>query len=178
MPHSTTGVSPAEMLMGRKPRSRLDLLHPDIRSRVQNEQIKQKEIHDQHAVDRRLQPGDTVYAREFGKQHRWGPGVITAQTGPVSYTVQLDDQREVRRHQDQVIQRAPQVSRTEPRSTNVNVEAGTAPSGITESTFESMEDNRQADANLSAQPAIDQQADPGELRRYPHRERRTPNFYY
>ena len=177
-PHSTTGVSPAEMLMGRKPRSRLDLLHPDIRSRVQNEQIKQKEIHDQHAVDRRLQPGDTVYAREFGKQHRWGPGVITAQTGPVSYTVQLDDQREVRRHQDQVIQRAPQVSRTEPRSTNVNVEAGTAPSGVTESTFESMEDNRQADANLSAQPAIDQQADPGERRRYPHRERRTPNFYY
>ena len=178
-PHSTTRVSPAEMLMGRKPRSRLDLLHPDIRSRVQNEQVKQKEIHDQHAVDRRLQPGDTVYAREFVKQHRWGPGVITVQTGPVSYTVQLDDQREVRGHQDQVIQRAPQVSRTEPRSTNVNVEAGTAPSGVTESTLESMEENRQADPNLSAHPAIDQQADPGEkLRRYPHRERRTPNFYY
>ena len=52
MPHSTTGVLPAEMLMGRKHRSRLDLLHPDSRSKVQNEQIKQKEIHDQHAVDR------------------------------------------------------------------------------------------------------------------------------
>ena len=167
------------MLMGRKPRSRLDLLHVDIRRRVQNEQIKQKEIHDQHAVDRRLKPGDTVYAREFGKQHRWGPGVITAQTGPFFYTVQLDDQREVHRHQDHVIQRVPQVSRTEPRSTNANVDAGTAPSGVTESRFESMEENRQADPNLSSQPAIDQQADPGEeLRRYPHKERRTPNFYY
>ena len=166
------------MLMGRKPRSRLDLLHPDIRSRVKNEQIEQKEIHDQHAVDRRLQLGDTVYARQFCKQQRWGPGVITAQTGPVSYTVQLDDQREVRRHQDQVIQRE-QVSRTEPISTNVNFEAGTAPSGVTKSRFESMEEKRQADPNLSAQVAIDQQADPGEeLRRYPQRGRRTPNFYY
>ena len=113
-------------------------------------------------MDRRLQPGDTAYAREFGKQHRWGPGVITAQTGPVSYTVQLDDQREVRRHQDQVIQRAPQVSRTEPRSTNASVQAGIAPLGVSESRFESMEENRQADPNLSAQPAIDQQADPEE----------------
>ena len=130
-------------------------------------------------MDRRLQPGDAVYAREFGKQQRWGPGVITAQTGPVSCTVQLDDQREVRRHQDQVIQRAPQVCRTELRSTNVNFEAGTAPSGVTESRFESMDENRQADPNLSAQPAIDQQADPGEeLRRSPQRGRRTPNFYY
>ena len=33
-PHSTTGVSPAEMLMGHEPRSRLDFLHQDIRSRV------------------------------------------------------------------------------------------------------------------------------------------------
>ena len=34
-----------------------------------------------------------------------------------------------------------------------------------------MEENRQADSNFSAQPAIDQQADPGEeLRRYPQRE--------
>ena len=30
-PHSTTGIAPAEMLMSRKPRSRLDVLHPDVR---------------------------------------------------------------------------------------------------------------------------------------------------
>ena len=28
-PHTTTGRSPAELLLGRQPRSRLDLLHPD-----------------------------------------------------------------------------------------------------------------------------------------------------
>ena len=29
-PHSTTGATPAELLMGRQPHSRLDLLHPDV----------------------------------------------------------------------------------------------------------------------------------------------------
>ena len=33
-PHSTTGISPAEMLMGRRPRSRLDLVVPDMNSKV------------------------------------------------------------------------------------------------------------------------------------------------
>ena len=30
----TTGRSPAELLLGRQPRSRLDLLHPDVSGRV------------------------------------------------------------------------------------------------------------------------------------------------
>lgn len=33
-PHSTTGVAPAELLMGRRPRCHLDLLHPSVESRV------------------------------------------------------------------------------------------------------------------------------------------------
>ena len=33
-PHATTGVSPAEVLLGRQPRSRLDLLHPDLAQKV------------------------------------------------------------------------------------------------------------------------------------------------
>jgi hypothetical protein len=53
-PHSTIGIAPAEMLMSRKPRSRLDVLHRDVRQRVQNQQKKQKELHDQRAVDRQL----------------------------------------------------------------------------------------------------------------------------
>ena len=35
-PHTTTGYSPAEMLMGRRPRSHLDLLHPDIGKKLKN----------------------------------------------------------------------------------------------------------------------------------------------
>ena len=37
-PHSTTGISPAEMLMGRRPRSCLDLIVPDMSSKIQQKQ--------------------------------------------------------------------------------------------------------------------------------------------
>ena len=48
-PQATTGVSPAELLMGRRIRTHLDLLYPDIQQRVRNKQICQKEDHDAHA---------------------------------------------------------------------------------------------------------------------------------
>ena len=104
-PQTTTAIAPAELLLGRKPRACLDLIHPDIREKVQNGQRKQKQLHDQHAVGRQLRPGDAVYSREFGKQQKWRQGVIGTQTGPVSYTVLLDDDHEVPRHQDHVIRR-------------------------------------------------------------------------
>ena len=49
-PHTTTGVSPAELLMGRQLRSHLSLLHPDltIHDRVTNRQQNQKDNHDSH----------------------------------------------------------------------------------------------------------------------------------
>ena len=72
---------------------------------MQNEQRKQKELHDRHAVGREFCPGDAVYSREFGKQQKWRQGVIGAQTGPVSYAVLLDSDHEVHRHQDHVIRR-------------------------------------------------------------------------
>ena len=39
-PQSTTGKSPAELLCGRKLRSTLDLIHPDIQGRVRGKQEK------------------------------------------------------------------------------------------------------------------------------------------
>ena len=41
-PQTTTGVSPAELLLGRRPRSRLDLLKPHTADRVEKNQLKQK----------------------------------------------------------------------------------------------------------------------------------------
>ena len=45
-PHSSTGVAPAELLMGRCLRSRLDLLKPDSSTTEQDHQLKQKLSHD------------------------------------------------------------------------------------------------------------------------------------
>jgi len=47
-PHSTTGMAPAEMLIGRRLRSRLDLLKPSTEQRIANKQQQQRKTHDKH----------------------------------------------------------------------------------------------------------------------------------
>ena len=51
-PHSTTGATPAQLLIERQLRSPLDLVKPDLKGRVVNEQLKQKRRHDDHACVR------------------------------------------------------------------------------------------------------------------------------
>ena len=41
-PQSTTGVSPSELLLSRRPRCRLDLVKPNIRQTVENKQLSQR----------------------------------------------------------------------------------------------------------------------------------------
>lgn len=48
MPQTTTGQTPAEMLMDQTPKAHLDLLHPDIKALVAWKQEKQKESYDHH----------------------------------------------------------------------------------------------------------------------------------
>lgn len=43
---NTTGLSPAEMLMSRRPRSMFDLLLPDLKTKMEKKQWKQKAYHD------------------------------------------------------------------------------------------------------------------------------------
>ena len=64
-PHATTTQSPAEMLLGRRPRSILDLLHPDTATQVHKSQARQKLNHDRHVRERTFTVGDRVYVRDF-----------------------------------------------------------------------------------------------------------------
>ena len=101
-PHATTGVSPAELMFGRRIRTRLDLLKPDLSRTVRARQEHQKKTHDAHARPRDLVIGATVYAKNFGQGPPWLPGVIKDLTGPVSYTVEVEDGGIFRRHVDHV----------------------------------------------------------------------------
>ncbi|XP_056589597.1 uncharacterized protein K02A2.6-like [Triplophysa dalaica] len=101
-PQTTTGLSPAEMLMGRKLRCTLDKIHPDFTSKMEGKQQVQKEHHDQHVRSRYFEVGDIVYTRNFGYGPKWVPGVIQDITGPVSYKVALGNAQVVRRHVDQL----------------------------------------------------------------------------
>ena len=67
-PQTTTGLSPAELLMGRRLSLRLDLMVPSVSRRVQRSQSQQKVTHDFHASDHEVAEGDRVYARNFAPQ--------------------------------------------------------------------------------------------------------------
>nr|XP_033495922.1 uncharacterized protein K02A2.6-like [Epinephelus lanceolatus] len=107
-PQSTTGLSPAEMMMGRKLRCTLDLIHPDLKKKVESKQASQKAHHDQHAKERNFAAGDSIYTRNYGCGPKWVPGLIQEITGPVSYTVLLGNGKVVRRHVDQLFSRPEQ----------------------------------------------------------------------
>ena len=51
-PQTNTGVSPAELLLGRKIKSRLDILRPAVEDRVVQRQSQQKANHDKKSRDR------------------------------------------------------------------------------------------------------------------------------
>lgn len=103
-PHTTTGVTPAEFLMNRKLRTKLDFVKPEVRERVENRQKKFKHYHGSHAKGRTFREGDAVIVKCF-PSGQWKCGEITHKTGPVSYRVELPDGGIARRHVDHIKQR-------------------------------------------------------------------------
>lgn len=100
LPQTTTEKSPAELLMGRQIRTRLDKIYPDPSARVMKKQDEMKANHDRHAKERYFEVGEEVYVSMLGKG--WVSGVITAITAPLSYTVRLEDDRVLKRHVDHI----------------------------------------------------------------------------
>ena len=90
-PHSTTGISPAELLQGRRLRSHLDLLQPHLQSKIQESQERQKTKHNQGARSRTFQVSDLVWIRNFGQGQKRLPGTVLSIRAPLSYVIKLDD---------------------------------------------------------------------------------------
>ena len=107
-PHSTTGVPPAQLLLGRIPRSQLDLLKPELATKVQGKQEAQKKNHNIHAKPREFHVGDLVFVKDFPSGKTWLPGSVSEVRGPLSYYFTLLDGRVVRRHVDHIRSRSSQ----------------------------------------------------------------------
>lgn len=101
-PQSTTGISPSELLLGRRPRSRLDLLKPNTAERVERNQQKQKDRHDQSSRERNFAVGEDVFVWNYLQGDQWLPGSIEQKTGPVSYRVKLTNGKVIHCHHDQI----------------------------------------------------------------------------
>ena len=82
-PQSTTGESPAQLRWRRSLRSHLDLLRPDVATRVRLAQSRQKKQHDQHSRMRTVKLGDAVSVRNYSRGSKWVPGTIIQETGPL-----------------------------------------------------------------------------------------------
>ena len=89
-PHSTTGSTPAELLLGRRPCTQLDLVLPSMTSKVLKKQQAQKESHDKRSKDRQFAIGDWVYARKFPSNDDWVCETIIKANGPLSFVVELE----------------------------------------------------------------------------------------
>ena len=104
VPHSTTQVAPAALLIKRQHRTKLDLLKPaKTKEIVHRKQQAQVERHWQRVKERTFRPGDNVLARNYNNSPKWFPAIILEHTGPVSYTVQTIDDIVWRRHTDQLL---------------------------------------------------------------------------
>eukprot|EP00079_Xenopus_tropicalis_P032197 XP_017945968.1 PREDICTED: uncharacterized protein LOC108645361 [Xenopus tropicalis] len=101
-PSTSTGCSPAELLMNRRLKTCLDRLHPDLASDLQNKQEDQFHKNAQTSTVRMFEAGNSVYARNYAMGPKWIPAVIVEATGPVSYKVKIADGRVIRRHVDQL----------------------------------------------------------------------------
>ena len=101
-PHSTTGVSPAVLLLRGCPCSHFDFMVPNLASKVRNKQSAQKTHHDKKSKLQTFTMGSNVLVHNFstGPGPEWLLGTVVNFQGPVSYIVKLSDGRHIRRHVD------------------------------------------------------------------------------
>ena len=84
--------------MGGQLRSHLDLIQPQLCSRLHASQERKKLNHDLHAWFRVFEANNAIFVRGFAQGVKWLPGTIVSHCGPLSYLVKLQDGRQCHRH--------------------------------------------------------------------------------
>lgn len=105
----TTGASPAELLIGRRPRNVFDLIKPDVQRTVAAAQTRQEENYNTRVRKRKFEEGEEVWVRTFSKNEaKWSLGAIIKALGPVTYLIRVGDQSyKSLRHVDQIYNAMP-----------------------------------------------------------------------
>ncbi|KAL1436921.1 hypothetical protein MTO96_049218 [Rhipicephalus appendiculatus] len=167
----SNGEAPSTLLLGRRLRTRLDLIRPAVENRVRQRQFDQTRRHP--CRDNVIAVGDSVRVRNFRSGPKWLCATVLARTGPVSYRLSVVTPRGVFqwvRHQNHI------------RNDNIGI--------ATE--FELPFSERQQEAPAQV-PACDSshdvdssptaQSEPADTsnapseRRYPQRQRRPPDRF-
>ena len=102
-PHSTIGATPAQLLLGRQPRTHNNMMRPKLSTRVREAQLRQQITHNSTSKECGLSLNDPVYVRNFSQQGpAWIPGEITQVHGSRSFTITLNNGQITRRHIEHV----------------------------------------------------------------------------
>ncbi|OWF38171.1 Uncharacterized protein K02A2.6 [Mizuhopecten yessoensis] len=97
-PHSLTKTIPSELFLGRKLRTRLDVMRPDLSGNIQQKTTPTV------SKTRYFEVGDIVITRDYRGNPRkptWSKGIVLRKLGPLTYTIQVDNLT-WKRHVDQM----------------------------------------------------------------------------
>ena len=97
--HSTTHQTPSSLLMGREVLTGLDLLKPNLRNKVEQQQ-EQWTRRGERKV-KHFEVGDSVFVLGF-QGVKWRRGTIVGRKGDVNFEITLSDGSTVHRHADQM----------------------------------------------------------------------------
>ena len=135
-PHSTTGVSSAQVLLGRPSDTRLDLVKPDLNRKMVNQQHQQsiRAANEKGRQRRQLEVGDSVMTRDYRGDLKWRSGLIVSKTGPLMYEVQVAPGIIWRRHIDRLkptaVEHTVEVTNTDTVEVSQSEVGGTPPAPI------------------------------------------------
>ncbi|XP_046749823.1 uncharacterized protein K02A2.6-like [Diprion similis] len=103
--HSTTGETPAKLMLGRELRTRFEILRPATEEKVDIEVDRQvRNKRGKRVVEFKI--GEKVWARKFERNDfRWCKGIVKDRRGPATYEVKWESGGIDKRHEDQIIRR-------------------------------------------------------------------------
>lgn len=129
--HSTTGVSPAELYLGRKLRVYFDLLRPTSIQQApkekpaSKEQQKSTKIINTTTKKRNIEfiYGDIVLARDYRNVNKatWTPATVIRKIGRQTYIVKNKDNKQWKRHLNQLLKFNSKSQPSEEESTSSNI---------------------------------------------------------
>ena len=176
-PHSTTGVPPCELLMGRSLHTRLDLLRPNLGRTVRQSQSREIEQKQGSTRLRNFDIGAPVMARSFGGSGPdWVPGVIAQKIGPLTYLVDVSGGRLWKRHVDHIKDHQRPVTVSD--DSEIDVDIPDTPEPQEPDVIDNPETETPEEPTEPTPPEEPSAPDPStESRRYPIRQRRAPERF-
>jgi len=102
--HCATGVSPAELHLGRPLNTSLDRLVPFAKHKY-NKSLENAKKNYRGGRVKSYEVGDTIMCKNYSPGDKWIPGNVWKKLSPVTYLIKTLDNNVVKRHLNQIIDR-------------------------------------------------------------------------